>query len=65
METPMKGYLTLRCSICKNINFRSVNTAENHALKIHGDGVGIVTEWVGLPATTYSGGYALPKEKQR
>ena len=36
MATEMKAYLTLRCPICPNRSFRSVNMAEKHGLQDHG-----------------------------
>ena len=54
--TEMKAYLTLRCPICPNRSFRSVNMAEKHGLKDHGGAmVTFKSEWVGLPATAYRG----------
>ena len=55
----MKAYLVLRCRICPNQSFRSVNSAEAHMISEHGGMIAVDAEWVGLPANIYKGGLVL------
>ena len=55
----MKTYLTLRCPICPNQSFRSLNVAEAHILQRHEGRPLPRAEWVALPAGVYAGGHDL------
>ena len=55
-KSNMRAYLTLRCSVCENVAFRSIGAAEAHILEKHGSRQVPYVEWIGLPANIYKGG---------